>query len=100
MGLFRIEQAASVLTGVGWSAQLAQASVVLWSLVDLVLAGMLVFRKTASLACLLMMAVSAVYLVASTLIVPHLWLDPLGPLVKILPALMLAGLARLLLETR
>lgn len=100
LGLFRIEEAASVLTDVGWSSQLAQASVVLWSLVDVFLAFLLVNRKTASLACLLMIAVSAIYLVASTLIVPHLWLDPLGPLVKILPAMMLAGLARLLLETR
>ncbi|WP_260023074.1 DoxX-like family protein [Ruegeria conchae] len=40
------------------------------------------------------------YLIAATLMAPELWLDPLGPLVKIAPALMLSLVARPMLESR
>ena len=37
-----------------------------------------------------MIALSAAYVLAATFFLPGLWLDPLGPLVKTLPAAMLA----------
>jgi hypothetical protein len=47
-----------------------------------------------------MIAVAAAYLAGATLLRPDLWLDPLGPLVKIVPALLLAATARMILEER
>ena len=44
--------------------------------------------------------VSLIYLLGASLLTPQLWLDPLGPLVKVLPGLVLAVVARITLETR
>lgn len=47
------------------------------------------WRRTARLALLAGAGLSVVYALAATALVPRLWLDPLGPLVKILPVLVL-----------
>jgi len=44
--------------------------------------------------------VSLFYLLASTIAVPALWFDPLGPLVKVVPAIVLALVARAVLDDR
>lgn len=100
VGLLQLNDAAAVLTAAGWATPMAQASVVFWSFIDVMLAFALLVRRFAKLACWLMVVVSLFYLAASSLLVPHLWLDPLGPLFKILPAIVLALVARILLETR
>lgn len=100
IGLFQLDDAALVLENVGWSTLMAQASVILWSLVDIALAFGILIRRFAKRVCWLMVGVSLFYLLASTFFVPHLWLDPLGPLFKVLPAIALALVARILLETR
>jgi len=100
VGLVRLGPAAEVLTDVGWTAPLARFSVVFWAFVDMSLAAGILVRRTAALACWGMVATSLLYLGASTLFVPHLWLDPLGPLVKILPAILLPLIVRTLLDRR
>jgi DoxX-like family len=40
------------------------------------------------------------YLLGASLIAPHLWADPLGPLVKVLPAVVLGLVAASLLDER
>ena len=47
-----------------------------------------------------MVAVSAGYLAAGTLLTPGLWLDPLGPFVKVVPAALAAVVAAAVLEER
>ena len=47
-----------------------------------------------------MAMVCLIYLSLGTLVTPALWLDPLGPLAKILPALMLSLITWVLLEER
>ncbi len=96
-GLFR---AAEVLTRAGWSDGIAGAGVVVWSFVDIALGLAILWRPWAARACLAQVAVAAFYLVVATAVVPGLWLDPLGPLVKILPALMLSLIAIPMLESR
>ena len=98
VGLLRVDEAARMLDG--WPRGLALGSVVFWSLVDIAIAAALLIRKTATKACWAMVIVSIVYLLSATLITPHLWADPLGPLVKVLPAIALALVARAMLETR
>ncbi|WP_375567969.1 SDR family oxidoreductase [Ahrensia marina] len=100
IGLLQLDKAGLVLENAGWSARMAQASVIFWSLVDIALAFGILIRRFAKQICWLMVAVSLFYLLASTFVVLHLWLDPLGPLFKVLPAIVLALVARVLLETR
>ena len=99
-GILRLNEAARVLEDVGWPHALAVASVVFWAVVDIGIAAGLAYRPYAKMACWCAIAVSLFYLAASTLFVPHLWLDPLGPLVKVLPSIALALVARIALETR
>ncbi len=47
-----------------------------------------------------MIALSLAYLVGSVGFAPDLWIDPLGPMVKVLPAIALAALVALLLGER
>lgn len=90
IGLARTDDAAAVLTVAGWSGGAATAAVVAGSLVDIALAALVCFRRTAPAALIGMLALSAAYLVAATVVRPDLWLDPLGSLVKAVPAALLA----------
>lgn len=100
IGLWQIGAAADHLVEVGWSRALARISVAFWSFVDLALALSILYRPTARLACLEMIAVSAIYIGSATFFTPALWADPLGPLVKILPAMVLALVTWVFLEER
>jgi len=99
-GLLGLGQAAEVLTSAGWPQALASFSVVFWSLVDLALGLAILWRPWARRACLAQFTVASIYLLAASGTVPGLWLDPLGPLVKILPAMMLSLVAMPMLESR
>ena len=99
-GLIRLDAAAAVMTARGWPLWAAQLSVAGWALVDLALAGFLLWRPTAGRAALGMVAVSLAYLLLGSVFTPGLWVDPLGPLLKILPGMMLAAVAVPMLESR
>ena len=57
-------------------------------------------RRTSRLALWAAFAVSIFYLLAATVTLPVLWVDPLGPLVKIVPVLVLNLAALAILEDR
>jgi uncharacterized protein YbjT (DUF2867 family) len=94
------EAAVAVLTASGMSAGPAAGAVIGGSLVDIALALMLAWRPTAARALQGMLLVTAGYLVGATLVRPDLWLDPLGPLVKSIPAAFLALAALATLDER
>ena len=100
IGMIRLDASAGLLTAEGWPLWAAQLSVAGWAVVDIGLAAALLWRGTAQRAALGMVAVSFAYLVLGTFITPALWADPLGPLLKILPGMMLAALAVPLLDMR
>jgi len=100
IGLWQIAPAAQHLIDVGWSPGMARTSVAFWAVVDLALAAAVLYRPWAARACLGMLAVSAIYLGAATLFTPGMWADPLGPMVKVLPSMMLAAVTPALLQTR
>ncbi|WP_254436991.1 SDR family oxidoreductase [Ruegeria arenilitoris] len=100
IGLISISDAASVLTDAGWGMAMAVASVLFWSFVDIALGLAILRRPWAARACLAQVAVALFYLLAASFTVPGLWLDPLGPLIKILPAMMLSLVAWPLLQSR
>ena len=47
-------------------------------------------RRWTGWAALGMIVVTLAYLAAATLTLPHYWLDPLGPWLKVIPAMVLA----------
>ena len=100
IGMIRLDAAAQVLEQAGWAGGLARLAVLFWALVDLGLAAAILWRPWAARACWGMVVVSLVYLGAASLVTPGLWADPLGPLVKVLPAIVLALVTRSLLEAR
>lgn len=99
-GLISLQAAKAVLTDQEVSSALAALAVVVGSIIDLILGVAVLFRRWTRAACLGMIAVSFGYLGAGTLLTPHLWLDPLGVFVKVLPAIVLALVVALILEER
>lgn len=100
IGLWQLGAAAAVLTEAGWGGLPAKSSVVFWSLADIALGLAILWRPWAARACLGMAAVSLIYLAAATAVTPQMWADPLGPLVKVLPGLLLALITHQLLQER
>lgn len=70
------------------------------SIIDIALGAALLWRPWARAAAWGMIAVTAAYVVAGSVLTPHLWADPLGPLLKPLPAAILALVCAALLEER
>lgn len=97
IGLTRSEAAGAVLAG---RTEHAASLVLIGALADIALGLALLWRPWARAACFGMIALTGAYLVAGTLLTPHLWADPLGPLVKTLPAALLALVCAALLEER
>lgn len=100
IALVHLDDAATHLTAIGWPPGLAKASVAFWALVDIALGLAVLHRPSAPRACAAMIATSVIYLASATVLTPEMWADPLGPLVKVLPAVMLAALTPTLMETR
>ena len=94
------ERALEYLRAGGASEGLAATAAIVGSLVDIAIGVALAFRRTARRALFGALAVSAFYLIAGTFVLPQLWLEPLGPLLKILPIIVLNVVALGLLEDR
>jgi uncharacterized protein YbjT (DUF2867 family) len=100
IGLAEFDAAAAVLTQRAVPDGLAAAAVLAGSAADLVLGGAVLVRRFAKPALLGMIAVTLAYLVGATIFAPDLWLDPLGALVKTVPAMLLALVGLAILEER
>ncbi|TWB22522.1 nucleoside-diphosphate-sugar epimerase [Nitrospirillum amazonense] len=100
IGFLRVPQATAVLTAAGMAPVLATLFVLLGSVIDLALGVGVVFRRRAKAALQGMVLVSGAYMAGGTLWRPDLWLDPMGPFLKTLPAAMLALAALALLDER
>jgi uncharacterized protein YbjT (DUF2867 family) len=100
IGLWRLDAAANVLAETPLPDALARLTVLAGGIADLTLGVAIVVRRWARPACLGMIALTAAYLMAGTLLTPDLWADPLGPFVKTLPGAFLALVAWAILEER
>lgn len=69
-------------------------------LIDIALGATVLLRPLARKALIGMLLVSAAYLAGGSLLEPGLWLDPLGPLVKVLPSIALTLVALATLDER
>ena len=100
IGLVSFSAAQSVLTDRGWSDTSAGLAVAIGAFIDIALGVLILFRRKLRRAALGMIAVSLAYLIGTTLGAPDLWADPLGPLVKVLPGIVLAGFVLAFAEDR
>ncbi len=100
IGLAQHGAAEAVLTSRGLRPSLAALAVVGGSGIDLALGLGVLWRPWARAACMGMAVVSLSYLAGATLLAADLWADPLGPLIKVLPALTLALVGAALLDER
>jgi uncharacterized protein YbjT (DUF2867 family) len=70
------------------------------SLLDIALGLLTLYRPRARQALIGQIGLASAYLIGGTLLAPALWADPLGPYVKILPAILLSLAALAILEER
>lgn len=95
IALFNVE-AATVQSGLPPSV--GRFAVIAGAGIDILLGLFVLFRPWSQRICWAMIAVSLVYLLMGSWLRPDLWTDPLGPFVKILPAMLLALVAVALLD--
>jgi nucleoside-diphosphate-sugar epimerase len=100
VALIRFEQSAAHLVEAVGSRPVALAVTLATSLADILLGMAVLVRRFAAPALIGMVALSLGYLAAATLLAPELWADPLGPLVKVVPSIVLALAALAILDER
>lgn len=83
--------------GAGW---LGGPSVVAGALADIAIGLAILWRPTTRIALYAAIALSVLYIFAGTAILPRLWDDPLGPMMKIWPILALNFILLAILEDR
>jgi uncharacterized protein YbjT (DUF2867 family) len=79
---------------------LGPAGIVAGALADIVIGLGVAFRRTAKPALYAGLGLSVFYLVAGTLLLPGLWADPVGPMMKIWPVMVLNLVAIAIVEDR
>lgn len=92
--------ATAVLTSHGVSPGLARGITIMTSLGDILVGTVIAARKTCRLGLLAGIAISLGYLAGAVLIAPELWIEPLGSLVKTVPAIILMLTALAILDDR
>ena len=100
VALWDTQAAMAVLEGGGFPVWAISAAVFGGAIADILFGLLILWRPLARCAALGMIALSLAYLMGSVVAAPQLWLDPLGPMVKVLPGVTLAGVVWLLLEDR
>jgi uncharacterized protein YbjT (DUF2867 family) len=85
---------------VGGGGALSEPSVVAGALADIAVGCAIAWRATTRLALWAAMGLSLFYIAAGTLLLPELWADPLGPMMKIWPILALNLLCLAILDER
>jgi uncharacterized protein YbjT (DUF2867 family) len=84
----------------GGGGALSEPSVIAGGLADIAIACAIAWRPTTRLALWAALGLSLFYIVAGTLLLPELWADPLGPMMKIWPILALNLLCLAILDER
>ncbi len=85
------------VAGAGW---LSGPGVVAGAIADIVIGSAIAWRPTARKGLWGALALSAFYIVAGSILSPHLWAEPLGPFLKIFPIAVLHLVALAILEER
>jgi uncharacterized protein YbjT (DUF2867 family) len=89
-----------VLRLAGANAMTATIAVSIGATVDIVLGVAVMIRQTCNAALIAMLAVSLGYVAAGTIATPHLFVDPLGSILKIFPIMLATLFALSILDER
>ncbi|MDE2412894.1 MAG: SDR family oxidoreductase, partial [Sphingomonadales bacterium] len=89
LGLSRTAAAASLLEQGGFTPAMTQMAVIAGSLVDIALALAIMIRPSSKTALTASLVVGIGYCLGALTFRPDLWLDPLAPMLKVLPMLCL-----------
>ena len=100
IGLAQFDAARAVLVAHGVALAPASAIVGVGSIIDMALGLAVLFRPTARGACFGMIGVTFGYCAGSLLFAPDLWLDPLGPMIKVVPCMVLALVTAAMIDDR
>ena len=100
IAITRFGESSAYLVEAGATHYAATFLTVLTSLLDMALGIGVAIRRHAKLALKLMIVASLAYLAGATILQPFLWVDPLGPLMKVLPSIVLALAALAILDER
>jgi hypothetical protein len=94
------EEGLSYLREGGISEGLARVGVIAGALADIAIGLGLAMRRTARGALWVAIAISVFYMIAASFVLPRLWLDPVGPMLKIWPIVVLHLVALGLIDDR
>lgn len=89
VGLIQNDAASAILADT-LPGPMVVTAVIGGALADIFVGALIAFRPTVRLGCLASLLLAGGYLLGSAVLTPHLWADPLGPMVKVFPALALA----------
>jgi uncharacterized protein YbjT (DUF2867 family) len=84
----------------GTSEAVALLATLSGGMADIVIGIAIAVRRTARLGLFAALGISIVYLILGTILVPHLWIDPLGPMFKIAPVMVFNLVALAILDDR
>jgi uncharacterized protein YbjT (DUF2867 family) len=84
----------------GLDATTAALAVVAGALADIVIGLLILYRPTSRYGLYAALAISIAYAIIGTILVPRLWSDPLGPMLKIWPIMVFNLVALAILEDR
>jgi uncharacterized protein YbjT (DUF2867 family) len=79
----------SLLREGGLEGNFAALTIVAGAVADLVIGAAILYRPTSRFGLYAALAISLAYAVIGTILVPRLWADPLGPMLKIWPVMVL-----------
>lgn len=94
------EEGTAYLREGGVPESLTTVGVVAGALADIAVGVGIAVRRTAKLALRAAVAVSLFYMITGTFVLPRLWADPVGPMLKIWPILVLIFVALAILDDR
>jgi hypothetical protein len=94
------EQSVGLMLEGGVKHGLAEATVVAGAAADICIGVAIAFRRTTKCALYAALALSLAYAVIGSALVPRLWIDPIGPLLKIWPIMVLILVAVAVHEDR
>jgi hypothetical protein len=84
----------------GTSEAVALLATLSGGMADIAIGIAIAVRRTARLGLFAALGISIVYLILGTILVPHLWIDPLGPMFKIAPVMVFNLVALAILDDR
>ena len=84
----------------GLGENFAVLTLVAGAIADILIGLAILWRPTSRYGLYAALAISVIYAILGTILVPRLWADPLGPMLKIWPVLMLNLVALAILDDR